>query len=170
MSGHEHKHGAHGDTPLRIEAALAFSKHIQREVQLPENSIVLDFGCGSGIIGLDFLPIAGKVVFLDPAPGQIECTKEKLSKQTRSNYEIVQGFIDDYHGDKVVDFLPGAAFFERMKPNMPYYGFKPEQITKFFVDAGFINVKTEEAAEICHIQEDGSKECYARFALFAEAP
>lgn len=55
---------------------------------------ILDFGCGTGCVGLPLLDHAKKVIFLDPSEAMLDILKEGLNGRT--NYEIVHGTLDAF--------------------------------------------------------------------------
>lgn len=194
----------HYDTKERIESCRIWSEMIQKDINITSDMLIIDFGAGTGLVGINFLKNAKKVVFEDISDNMLSQCQKNLDSQNCKNYEIFHGPINDYNGEKadiilaslvfhhiqdisdlsksllsklkphgkliICDFLPGASFFERMKPNIPHLGFVPEDLSKTLLQNGFLKADIKPANLISHIQDDGKPEFYERFAIYAEAP
>ncbi|OHS98861.1 type 12 methyltransferase [Tritrichomonas foetus] len=192
------------DTPERIEACKIFAGMIKENVKLTPETVILDFGAGTGLVGIPLLPHVKKIIFEDISEHMLAKCQENLDKQENKNYEILLSDVKDYNGEKadiviasmvyhhfedieamtktllskmkphgiliICDFLPGAAFFERMKPNIPNYGFVPDDLGKKLLESGCVKYEVKPANTISHIQDDGQPEYYERFSIYAEAP
>ena len=190
------------DTPERIEASKIFAGQIKENISLTKETVILDFGAGTGLVTIPLLPDVKRVIFQDVSEHMLNQCKENLAKQEMKNYEFFLGDVKDYegkvdiiiasmvfhhienieelskillsklksHGKLVIcDFLPGAAFFERMKPKIPYYGFVPDELCNILIKSGFAKAQSKTANPISHIQDDGKPEFYQRFAIYAES-
>lgn len=89
------------NTPSFIENAESIVGRIESESPLAGSEVVLDFGCGTGLVGLKLLDKVAKVYFLDPSKGMLDVLREDIKKVSRDNYEIIEGKINDYTGTKV---------------------------------------------------------------------
>lgn len=194
----------HYDTKERIESCLLWSEMIKKNINLSPEMTIIDFGAGTGLVGINFLKNVKKVVFEDISENMLSQCRKNLESQSFNNYEIFFGQISDYKGENadiilaslvfhhitdipllsktllsklkphgkliICDFLPGASFFERMKPKIPHLGFIPENLAKILLDNGFLKAEIKPANPISHIQDDGKPEFYERFSIYAEAP
>ncbi|KAK8853790.1 hypothetical protein M9Y10_016333 [Tritrichomonas musculus] len=192
------------DTKERIESCNIWSEMIRKNIDLKPEMIIIDFGAGTGLVGINFLKYVKKVIFEDISESMLEQCRKNLSSQDSKNYEIFCGPIHDYKGENadiilaslvfhhiddiydlskvllsklkpkgkliICDFLPGASFFEKMKPNIPHLGFVPEDLSKILINSGFAKAEIKPANPISHIQDDGHPEFYERFSIYAEAP
>ena len=80
------------------ENANNFIKYINEKIQLKKDMIIMDFGCGTGILGLNLINRVKKVVFLDSSKGMIKQVKKGISQIIALNYEIIEGDINKYKG------------------------------------------------------------------------
>lgn len=192
------------DTKERIESCRVWADMVMKNLVLTPETIVIDFGAGTGLVGIEFLKHVKKVIFQDISQPMLQKCQENLNAQTQTNYDIFNEDISNYQGEKadiilasmvyhhiddvvqiskiilsklkphgkliICDFLPGAAFFERMKPNIPHLGFVPEDLAKQILESGFVKADPKPANQISHIQDDGKPEYYDRFSIYAEAP
>ncbi|MGL1893668.1 MAG: class I SAM-dependent methyltransferase [Spirochaetaceae bacterium] len=65
----------------RVVRAKTIAKTIQSKVRLKTDYIGLDFGCGTGLLGLHFVEKSKEFTFLDISPGMIEQVKDKTTSQ-----------------------------------------------------------------------------------------
>lgn len=70
-----------------------------------ENAHILDFGCGTGLVGIPLLAHCKKLSFLDPSEPMLEILRESLEKQPQKNYDVTHGAIFDYKGDDDLDIV-----------------------------------------------------------------
>ncbi|GHU61557.1 methyltransferase type 12 [Clostridia bacterium] len=78
---------AHYDTSDRIEIAKIISAEIRRELKDRDTAhqVILDYGCGTGLVGLALTDVFQKVIFVDTSLQMIEQVKTKLSKLSIHN-------------------------------------------------------------------------------------
>ena len=92
------------------ENANNFIKYINEKIQLKKDMLIMDFGCGTGILGLNLINRVKKVVFLDSSKGMIKQVKKGISEIKAINYEIIEGDINKYKGDKLDLILVANVF------------------------------------------------------------
>jgi len=81
--------------PLRIEISQAFTPCIVRSVPLPADMTVLDFGCGTGLVGMQFQPIAKSVIMVDNSQGMLDVLRGKIERHGATNMEVLLGDIHE---------------------------------------------------------------------------
>jgi 2-polyprenyl-3-methyl-5-hydroxy-6-metoxy-1,4-benzoquinol methylase len=64
--------------PRRIELAKAVGEAILRQVQPTRNMDVLDYGCGTGLLGLFLLPHVRSVTGVDNSTGMLQVLENKI--------------------------------------------------------------------------------------------
>lgn len=69
------------DQDFRVERARSVAQHIARQVPPPWGRVV-DFGCGTGLLGWNFLEAAESVTFADPSAGMLDQVARKLASGT----------------------------------------------------------------------------------------
>lgn len=67
------------DTPERIHIAGVSSEAIRKYVVDARSKRAIDFGCGTGLVGMNLLDEFGSVVFLDTSPKMIHQVRQKIS-------------------------------------------------------------------------------------------
>ena len=74
--------------PLRVELARKIGDAIRRTGHLSHETRLLDYGCGTGLLGLYLLPHIKHVTGIDTSPGMLEVLQEKIVQSHLSNMEV----------------------------------------------------------------------------------
>ncbi len=78
------------DTPERVDIANISAKAVQSAISDNTNlKTALDFGCGSGIVGLNLIENFEMVYFLDTSVNMLKVVDEKLAKQNIINAKTI---------------------------------------------------------------------------------
>ncbi len=72
------------DTPEKISFFETLSAYILKNLTLPEKGRVLDFGCGTGLFGLNFLNHKNELVGIDTSAAMLEVMNSKVD----SSYKL----------------------------------------------------------------------------------
>ena len=80
MSQSYFDHAATGwdDQPQRVRLMRMIGQAIVREAHPAQTMEVLDYGCGTGLVGLYLLPYVRSVTGADSSPGMLEVLKRKV--------------------------------------------------------------------------------------------
>lgn len=71
--------------PGRVRIANEVAAAIRREVALTPAMEVLDYGCGTGLLGLQLLPQVNSLTGADSSPAMLEAMAQKIAAQDISN-------------------------------------------------------------------------------------
>ena len=141
--------------------AKNFMKYINEKNYLNKDLVIMDFGCGTGILGLNLINNVKKVIFLDSSKGMIKQVQKGLLDKIDLilvanvfhhiediNYVIVKFSNILKKGGKVlvVDLFETAYDFHG--GSAPHNGFKPENVVKLFKNNNFTKVKHENFYDI----------------------
>lgn len=77
------------DTPERIHIAKISSDAIQEYLVDTRGKSAIDFGCGTGLVGMNLLDNFRSVLFLDTSPNMISQIKQKVSDLNIQNADTV---------------------------------------------------------------------------------
>ena len=129
---------------------------------------ILDFGCGTGLVGIPLLSASKQVVFLDPNSAMIEVLTESLDKQEHKNYIIHNGTIFDcketgfdvavcslvlHHVDKHEEVLKeifnhivpgGKIFVAEFAPNPDRPAWSKDEFIGILAKAGFTEIQHQQ--------------------------
>lgn len=90
-----HKAAAWDDNPVRVTVAQAFHKAVLPLAGPAANRAVLDFGCGTGLLGLLFAGAARSVDLVDTSPAMAEVLRGKIAAQGLTNVSVRVGELSD---------------------------------------------------------------------------
>ena len=88
-----HKAAQWDENPIRVEQATTFFRRIVDNVPLNSTDVVVDFGCGTDLVGLQFIPYVKSVVMVDNSPAMMEVLRKKwvAEKLTNEQVQLVEG-------------------------------------------------------------------------------
>ncbi|TWH63937.1 methyltransferase family protein [Azomonas agilis] len=69
----------------RVARAQEVAQKIKQQTMLPAQYRALDFGCGTGLLGLNFADSAAELVLADTATGMLEQVEHKITQQALTN-------------------------------------------------------------------------------------
>jgi ubiquinone/menaquinone biosynthesis C-methylase UbiE len=117
--------------PRRIELTSAIGQAILRHVQPTRGMDVLDYGCGTGLLGLFLLPHVRSVTGADSSPGMLQVLEDKIragglqrmraerldlrhDPTPDSRYHLIVANMVMHHVDQTDVLL--AAFYQMLLP------------------------------------------------------
>jgi SAM-dependent methyltransferase len=79
------------DTPARMATAAAVAEKIRRAVPGCRGTSALDYGCGTGLVGLRLLDFFSSLLFVDASAGMVEQVRGKLQQTGAKNGQALRG-------------------------------------------------------------------------------
>lgn len=76
------------DTPERIEVTKVIATAIGKQLKDVPNKVAIDFGCGTGLVGLELVEAFQSVLFIDTSEKMLEVVSEKMNQQRISNGRV----------------------------------------------------------------------------------
>lgn len=94
------------DTPERIQIAKASSNAIREYLVDAESKNAIDFGCGTGLVGMNLLNCFHSMIFLDTSQNMINQIRQKISSSNIRNaatlcFDFEKGSLSDFHADYI---------------------------------------------------------------------
>lgn len=94
------------DTPERIQIAKVSSEAIREYVVDAKSKNAIDFGCGTGLVGMNLLNEFHSMLFLDTSQNMIHQVKQKISDLNIRNadtlcFDFEQEGLSDLHADYI---------------------------------------------------------------------
>ncbi len=77
------------DEDFRIQRAKAVVARLAEQVRIGRSMSALDFGCGTGLIGFELLPMVGRLTLADPSTGMIEEARRKIDEADADRVETL---------------------------------------------------------------------------------
>ncbi len=96
------------DSVKKIESVQLFVNEIKKHVKFKSSDKIVDFGCGTGLVGLDLLQEVSKAIMVDTSTSMLEVLESKLSYAQMEKIEIINGPLTLYNNkdiDKLVSFM-----------------------------------------------------------------
>ena len=88
---------------------------IKKNIKLNKDSIVFDFGAGTGLIGLDFVNEVKHVIFEDVSTTMLDYLEYKIKNLNITNYTIFKGIMEDYKSDEKVDLITAGQVLHHIE-------------------------------------------------------
>ncbi|WP_159881691.1 class I SAM-dependent methyltransferase [Paenibacillus puerhi] len=94
------------DTPERIHIAKVSSDAIRSYLVDAKDKHAIDFGCGTGLVGLNLLDDFHSILFLDTSQNMINQIKQKITDLNIQNadtcvFDFEQESLSDFHTDYI---------------------------------------------------------------------
>jgi ubiquinone/menaquinone biosynthesis C-methylase UbiE len=86
----DHAAATWDEKPARIALAKAVGKAILNAVQLTKSMDVLDYGCGTGLLGLFLLPYVRSVTGADVSTGMLDVLQKKIIEGHLENLKTIR--------------------------------------------------------------------------------
>lgn len=96
------------DSLQRMALAKKFVDELLKNVSPKHDWKAMELGAGTGLIGLQILPLVGKVVFEDTSESMLNILKQKLTGE--ENIEILHGEVSDYKNRDIDLIFSSMAF------------------------------------------------------------
>jgi SAM-dependent methyltransferase len=90
------------DTPIKLEMADAFIMEMFKSISFNKEQKVLDFGCGTGLVGLKIAPLVKSVVFMDISAKMLDVLISKIESENeiykgiKERSTVINGGIEKY--------------------------------------------------------------------------
>ncbi|MGE4399230.1 MAG: class I SAM-dependent methyltransferase [Campylobacterales bacterium] len=92
----------------RVNIATKITSQIIKNIPLQNNHTVMDFGCGTGLVGLNIAPLVNKLVGADLSTEMLKNFKSKADAQQLTNVDILELGADSHLGDSKYDAVVSA--------------------------------------------------------------
>lgn len=77
------------DTKERRELAKIIVNEIKSELKNCKDKSLLDYGSGTGLVGLQLSPLVDKLLLMDSAEQMLEIAREKITRANMKNAEVI---------------------------------------------------------------------------------
>lgn len=79
------------DSPKQLELASIIIKEVKTHLEDTSDQIALDYGCGTGLIGLEIADKLQEIVFVDPSKEMIHIVDQKIEQTKQTNAKTLVG-------------------------------------------------------------------------------
>ena len=101
------------DSPEKIKLMKVLAKKTIEQISIKNKVNILDFGCGTGLFGLEFSHLASNLVGVDTSVGMIEVFNQKT--KAKSNITSFNGDIKDFTTDLKFDLIISSMTFHHLE-------------------------------------------------------
>ena len=121
---------------------------IKKEIKLNKDSVIFDFGAGTGLLGLNLINEVKHVIFEDISKTMLDYLQYKIDTQGIKNYTIFNGVMEEYKSEEKVDLILAGTVLHHIEDlNSLFKKFieilKPKGylcITDLYKDAPMFNI------------------------------
>ena len=75
--------------PVIRDIALKFSQTLKKSVPISKETRLLDFGCGSGLVGMHLHQDSGSIAMVDSSKGMLNILRDKIDRNNISNMTVM---------------------------------------------------------------------------------
>ncbi len=95
------------DMPERIEISKIIAEALRLCIEDGKQKTAIDFGCGTGLIGMELLKDFKSVLFIDASPNMVRIAEQKLQQSGITNADVLCCNIEentppDLHADYII--------------------------------------------------------------------
>jgi ubiquinone/menaquinone biosynthesis C-methylase UbiE len=103
------------DTEYRIKRAGVISEKIRSLVCINKNTSILDFGAGTGLIGLNFVDQAKDVIFVEQSSEMASVLKSKIERYSKKQCDIYSDLENNDLREKRFDLILSSMVFHHIR-------------------------------------------------------
>jgi ubiquinone/menaquinone biosynthesis C-methylase UbiE len=85
------------DTPMKREMSEKFTAELLKNFPLSKSHKIMDYGCGTGLVGIELSKLAREVIYLDPSDAMISILRQKLDALKDFGRTIITGDVYSYN-------------------------------------------------------------------------
>jgi len=106
--------------PIRVAQAEKFFRKITEIIPLKPTDTVMDFGCGTGLVGLQFTPYVDKIIMADNSAAMLAVLQEKITSLAiePSKFEILSAPIKQFSNSEIDVVVSLMTFHHIEKPEV----------------------------------------------------
>lgn len=101
------------DSPGKVKLMNTLATKALGNMNLEKNLNILDFGCGTGLFGLEFNDYAKHITGLDTSDGMLKVFKEKVSADSEK-FSFFCGELKDFKAERQYDLIVSSMAFHHL--------------------------------------------------------
>jgi ubiquinone/menaquinone biosynthesis C-methylase UbiE len=107
------------NNPLIVEISNIFFEEIRKNVKITKDLKILELGCGTGLVGLNFSSLVNSILMIDNSKAMLSVLQTKILKNKLKNIEVLEGDINNLEIEKSkFDLIISFMTFHHVK-NIP---------------------------------------------------
>lgn len=100
------------DNPEKIERSKRFANEIKKAIRLDNNLDIMDFGCGTGVLGFEFIENAKSLLGIDTSQGMLDVYNEKAKNLSNVESKNINLEVDTL--DRTFDLIVSSMAFHHL--------------------------------------------------------
>ncbi len=94
------------DNPQVIDSAERFTRELEKHFTVDSGHSLMEFGCGTGLVGLRFADRARSLAMIDQSPSMLSVLKKKVELGKHENVTVLEGnMLEMEHGLSGIDLI-----------------------------------------------------------------
>lgn len=85
------------DSPVKKDMSQKFITELLKNFQITKSHKIMDYGCGTGLVGIELSKLSRDIVYLDPSEAMLEILNQKLGALKDFGRTIINGDIHSYN-------------------------------------------------------------------------
>ncbi|WP_127586340.1 class I SAM-dependent methyltransferase [Paenibacillus koleovorans] len=123
------------DTPERIHIAKVSADAIREYVQDAAGHHAIDFGCGTGLVGMSLLNEFQSMLFLDTSPSMIQQIRDKISAL---GLQLADTLVFDFEKEDLSELRADYIFMAQVLLHIPDVSFVLKRLYDVLNDGGHL--------------------------------
>ncbi|TGM58880.1 class I SAM-dependent methyltransferase [Leptospira adleri] len=112
------------DTKERKELARIIVGAIKAELKESKDKSLLDYGCGTGLVGLELAPLVHKIILMDSAEKMLEIVREKVARADIKNAKVIRSdFMEEGSGVRADVIVASLVLLHVSDPEILFKNF-----------------------------------------------
>jgi ubiquinone/menaquinone biosynthesis C-methylase UbiE len=103
------------DTEYRINRAKTISNKIKSLIPINKDDSIIDFGAGTGLIGLNFIDTTKHITFIEKSIEMVNVLKKKISVFENSDFKVFDDLLDNGISENSSDLIMSSMVFHHIK-------------------------------------------------------
>lgn len=104
------------NNPVVVDIARKFFDEMNRTLEINNSLRILDFGCGTGLVGLQFAPLVDSIVMVDKSKAMLSVLQDRIKSAALANIEIMEGEISDLPIENLsIDLIVSSMAFHHIE-------------------------------------------------------
>jgi ubiquinone/menaquinone biosynthesis C-methylase UbiE len=103
------------DTEYRINRAKTISNKIKSLIRINKDDSIIDFGAGTGLIGLNFIDTTKHITFIEKSIEMVNVLKKKISVFENSDFKVFDDLLDNGISENSFDLIMSSMVFHHIK-------------------------------------------------------
>ena len=103
------------DTDNRIRRAAVIADCVKATVPVLRNARILDFGAGTGLLGMNFLDVTDRITFVEKSAGMREVLSDKIARNGTGSLRVFEDMQSSELRNASFDLIVSSMVFHHIR-------------------------------------------------------